>query len=148
MYKLEPVVADDGEVILYAPHISEVSYTHGKIIDQIGYHVRDYFTRQWDRFKDYPWGVLAHSTHLRGIGTYENGIERPRIKVTLATSIPRQRCENLNLGYLDPDNIDPQEWTGREEQGILLVSKAGEILYRLESAKDHELQFHDRGLQS
>jgi nickel-dependent lactate racemase len=30
MYKMEPVVADGGTVIIYAPHIDEVSYTHGK----------------------------------------------------------------------------------------------------------------------
>jgi NAD(P)-dependent dehydrogenase (short-subunit alcohol dehydrogenase family) len=29
MYKLEPVVADGGELIIYAPHIREVSGTHG-----------------------------------------------------------------------------------------------------------------------
>jgi len=133
MYKLEPAVADGGEVIIYAPHITEVSYTHGKIIDQIGYHVRDYFVRQWDSFKHYPWGVLAHSTHLRGVGTYdpETGIERPRIKVTLATGIPRERCERINLGYLDPATIDVWEWEGREDEGILVVHKAGEMLYRV-----------------
>jgi nickel-dependent lactate racemase len=131
MYKLEPVVADGGEVIIYAPHITEISYTHGEILDQIGYHVRDYFVRQWERFKDYPWGVLAHSTHLRGLGTYENGVENPRIQVTLATSIPRQRCEEVNLGYRDPETIDPQAWAGREDEGRLLVPRAGEMLYRL-----------------
>lgn len=139
MYKLEPVVAEGGELIIYAPHISEISYTHGKIIDQIGYHVRDYFIKQWERYKDFPWGVLAHATHLRGIGTYEDGVERPRISVTLATGIPRQRCEKLNLGYLDPQSIDSQEWARREAEGILLVPKAGETLYRLESARGHDL---------
>jgi len=136
MYKLEPAVADGGEVIIYAPHITEVSYTHGKLIDQIGYHVRDYFVKQWDRFKHYPWGVLAHSTHLRGVGTYdaETGIERPRIKVTLATGIPRERCERINLSYMDPATIDPEEWAGREDEGVLLVRKAGEMLYRVKTA--------------
>ncbi len=136
MYKLEPVVADGGEVIIYAPHISEVSYTHGQVIDQIGYHVRDYFAKQWERFEHHPWGVLAHSTHVRGVGTYdaETGIERPRIQVTLATGIPRERCERINLGYLDPAAIDPEEWANREDEGILLVRKAGEMLYRLKSA--------------
>ena len=133
MYKMEPAIADGGEVIIYAPHIDEISYTHGQIIDEVGYHVRDYFTRQWDRFKGYPWGVLAHSTHLRGIGTYDaaTGVERPRISVTLATRIPRQRCERVNLGYLDPREIDVEEWQGREDQGILVVPKAGEMLYRV-----------------
>ncbi|NOX61891.1 MAG: DUF2088 domain-containing protein [Chloroflexi bacterium] len=133
MYKLEPVIADGGSVTIYAPHIDEISYTHGKIIDEVGYHVRDYFVKQWDRFKDYPWGVLAHSTHLRGIGTYENGVENPRIDVILATRIPRERCERVNLGYRDPDSIDPAEWANREDEGILLVPHAGEMLYRLKS---------------
>ena len=131
MYKLEPVIADGGEVIIYAPHLTEISYTHGAIIDRIGYHVRDYFLKQWDQFKDYPWGVLAHSTHLRGIGSYEAGIEKPRIKVTLATGIPVDRCERVNLGYCDPGATDLREWENREPEGILLVPRAGEILYRL-----------------
>ncbi len=133
MYKLEPIIADGGEVVIYAPHITEISYTHGGIIDQIGYHVRDYFIKQWDRFKDYPWGVLAHSTHLRGMGDFdvESGVERPRIKVTLASGITRDRCERVNLGYLDPSTIDVSEWEGRENEGILVVHKAGETLYRL-----------------
>jgi nickel-dependent lactate racemase len=131
MYKMEPAISDGGEVIIYAPHIDEISYTHGRIIDEVGYHVRDYFVKQWDRFKDYPWGVLAHSTHLRGIGTFENGVEKPRIRVTLATRIPRERCERVNLGYLDPESINPDEWRDREDEGILLVPKAGEMLYRV-----------------
>jgi nickel-dependent lactate racemase len=131
MYKMEPVIADGGEVIIYAPHIDEISYTHGRIIDEVGYHVRDYFVKQWDRFKDYPWGVLAHSTHLRGMGTFENGVEKPRIRVTLATRIPRERCERVNLGYLDPGSVNPDEWRDREDEGILLVPKAGEMLYRV-----------------
>jgi nickel-dependent lactate racemase len=136
MYKLEPVIADGGEVIVYAPHIDEVSYTHGHLLDEIGYHVRDYFVKQWQRFGHYPGGVLAHSTHLRGAGTYDSatGIESPRIRVTLATRIPAERCRRLNLGYLDPDTITLDEWRGREAEGVLLVEKAGEMLYRLKPA--------------
>ena len=71
MYKTEPVVADGGEVIIYAPHVTEVSHVHGKMIDEIGYHCRDYFLAQWDRFSEYPGGILAHSTHVKGHGTYD-----------------------------------------------------------------------------
>lgn len=135
MYKLEPVVADGGELIIYAPHIDEVSYTHGALIDEIGYHVRDYFVKQWEKFKRYPGGVLAHSTHLRGLGEYDadSGEEKPRINVTLATSIPEARCRQINLGYLNPDSVNLEEWSGREHEGILLVPKAGELLYRLKN---------------
>lgn len=133
MYKLEPVLADDGELIIYAPHISKISDTHGKIIEEIGYHCRDYFLKQWDKFKHYPWGVLAHSTHVRGIGTFENGIEKCRAKVTLATAIPEDVCRKINLGYRDPRSINVEEFKGREDEGILVVPKAGEMLYRLKN---------------
>jgi len=133
MYKLEPAIADGGEMVIYAPHITEVSYTHGRIIDQIGYHCRDYFLAQWEKFRHYPGGVLAHSTHLRGVGTYDpaTGVERPRIQVTLATGIPEERCHRLNLGYLDPASVNVAAWEGREAEGILVVPKAGEMLYRV-----------------
>jgi nickel-dependent lactate racemase len=139
MYKLEPAIADGGEVIIYAPHITEVSYTHGKVIDQIGYHVRDYFLKQWDRFKQYPWGVLAHSTHLRGIGTFEDGVEKARIRVTLATGIPEERCRRINLGYMDPATIEPEDWANREDEGILLVRKAGEMLYKISESTNQQI---------
>ena len=131
MYKMEPVIADGGEVIIYAPHIDEISYTHGKVIDEVGYHVRDYFAKQWDKFKHHPWGVLAHCTHVRGMGTFQNGIEKPRVSVTLATRISPERCRQVNLGYRDPATIDPKTFEGREAEGILVVKKAGELLYRL-----------------
>ncbi|MCU0596849.1 MAG: hypothetical protein MUC98_15500, partial [Desulfobacterota bacterium] len=96
------------------------------------YHTRDYFLAQMNRFRDIPRGVLAHSTHVRGTGTYENGVERPHVNVVLATSIPRETCERINLGYMDPSGIRLPEYMDREEDGILFVDHAGEILYRLE----------------
>jgi lactate racemase len=131
MYKVEPVVADGGEVILYAPHLREISVTHGAVIRQIGYHVRDYFVKQWDKFQHLPWGVLAHSTHLRGLGTFEDQIEHPRIQVTLATGLSEETCRAINLGYRDPLTINPDDWAGCEADGLLLVPHAGEYLYRL-----------------
>ncbi len=131
MYKLEPAIADGGEVVIYAPHINEVSYVHGHHLDEVGYHVRDYFLAQWDRFKHIPWGVLAHSTHLRGDGTFVDGVEKPRIRVTLATGIPKERCERIGLGHMDPDSVVLSEWESREDEGILLVPRAGEKLYRV-----------------
>jgi len=131
MYKLEPVVADGGELIIFAPHITEVCVAHGKTIREVGYHCRDYFLKQWDRFKQYPWGVLAHCTHVRGIGTFEHGVERCRVQVTLATGIPKEECERINLGYRDPKTVNPDEYANREHEGVLLVPKAGEMLYRL-----------------
>ncbi|MCX6969506.1 MAG: lactate racemase domain-containing protein [Verrucomicrobia bacterium] len=136
MYKLEPVVADGGELIIYAPHIHEVSVVHGHVLRRIGYHCRDYFLKQWDRFKDLPWGTLAHSTHVRGIGKFEDGIEQCRIRVTLATGIPEDICREINLCYRDPASIDVESFANREDEGILLVRKAGEMLYHLDDRPD------------
>ncbi len=131
-YKLEPVVADGGELIIYAPHLDRVSTTHGESISRIGYHVRDYFVKQMDRFRDVPGGVMAHSTHVKGIGTFEGGVERPRITVTLATQISEAECRAINLGYRDFRTIDVDAWKDRTSEGLLYVPKAGETLYRLE----------------
>ncbi len=133
MYKLEPVVADGGELIIYAPHLHEISLTHGEHIRRIGYHCRDYFLKQWDKFKDEPWGTLAHSTHVHGIGTYDEttGIETPRVRVTLATGLTEAQCHEINLGYRDWRTISPQDYANREAEGVLLVPKAGERLYHL-----------------
>jgi len=130
MYKLEPAVAPGGEVIIFAPHLEVVSHVHGKYISEIGYHTLSYFLNDWERFKHIPLGVLAHSTHLRGSGVMENGIEKPNVRVTLASKIPAADCARLNLGYLDPANINLADWQNREHEGILAVPKAGEILYR------------------
>jgi lactate racemase len=133
MYKAEPAMMDDGEVIVYAPHITEFSYTHKQHIERIGYHCRDYFVKQWEQFADVPRGVIAHSTHLRGEGAYDvnTGFERGRIRVTLATGIPEEACERMNLGYLDPKSVNLEEWKGRENEGIKLMPRAGETLYRI-----------------
>jgi nickel-dependent lactate racemase len=130
MYKMEPAVAVGGEVIIYAPHLEVVSHTHGKFIFEVGYHILPYFLKDWDRYKHIPLGVLAHSTHVRGAGVMEAGLEKPNVKVTLATRISKEDCDRLNLGYLDPARIDIEAWKDREDEGILYVPRAGEILYR------------------
>jgi len=135
-YKSEPAVADGGEVVIYAPHVGEVSHVHGTLIEEIGYHCRDYFLEQWDRFGHYPGGILAHSTHVKGLGTFDSATatERPRIRVTLATGIARERCDRINLGYLDPASLNPSEIPSDDR--TLVVPRAGEMLYRVGRAPD------------
>lgn len=128
-YKLEPVVADGGEVILYAPHVREISFVHQEIYE-IGYHCRDYFVGQWDRFAGVHWGVLAHSTHLRGAGTWNpvDG-EHCRVDVTLCTGIDEARVRKANLGYLDPAGFDLAGYEA--DPDTMVVPNAGETLFRL-----------------
>ena len=128
-YKVEPVVADGGEVVLYAPHITEIAAMHP---DQagVGYHSRDYFLAHWDEYRDHPRGELAHSTHLYGAGTYDpvHG-EHQRVRVTLATGIPKDVVTRANLNYLDPASVDLAAW--KADADALVVPDAGEVLYRL-----------------
>jgi nickel-dependent lactate racemase len=134
MYKLEPVVEDGGRLIIYAPHIKDVSHTHGRTMQEIGYHVRDYFLKQWDSFKHHPWGVIAHSTHVKGIGSFEDGVEKPRIEVELATAIPPDMCKRINLGYRNPADVNIEDFQDRESEGVLFVPRAGEQLFRWKGA--------------
>ena len=134
LYKLEPAIADGGEVVIYAPHVAEVSHTHGGLIEEVGYHCKDYFLKQWERFEHVPGGILAHSTHVKGQGRYDaaSGVETPRIRVTLATGIPPETCRKINLGYLDPATVDKEDWA--RQPGTLVVPRAGEMLYRVKAA--------------
>jgi len=130
MYKLEPAVAVGGEVVIYAPHLDTVSHVHGKYIYDVGYHILPYFLADWDRFKHIPLGVLAHSTHLRGSGVMDGDVERANVRVTLASRISAKDCSRLNLGYMDPDTVNVDDWRNREDEGVLFVPKAGETLFR------------------
>jgi nickel-dependent lactate racemase len=131
-YKVEPVVADAGEVILLAPHVREFSSTHPEIAE-VGYHCRDYFVRQWDRFAGVHWSVLAHSTHLRGAGTFDpDAGERCRLTVTLATGIPAPVVRAANLEYRDPAALSADALAQyRADPDTLVVPDAGEVLFRL-----------------
>lgn len=131
MYKSEPVVADGGEVVIYAPHLREISVVHGQVIRHIGYHVLEYFLGQWDRFAHLPKGVIAHSTHLRGVGSWSNGVERPRITVTLATGLDAETCAAINLNYADYRTIDVAALQAQSDPDCLVIPRAGEYLYRL-----------------
>ncbi len=130
-YKTEPIVKDGGNIILFAPWIKEFSYTHGKIIERVGFHIKDYFLANFEKFKSEPRTVLAHCTHVKGYGKLENGIEKPRINVFLATGIPRDRCEKVNIGYVGPEEIDIKAI--KENPDYMVVENSGEILYRLKN---------------
>jgi nickel-dependent lactate racemase len=136
MYKSDPAIAGGGEVILYAPHIKLASQIHGDFLNKVGYHCAEYFLKQPKRVAEIPRGILAHSIHLYGQGTYDvaNGAETPRIRVTLATSIPESSCRELNLSYLDYRTVNLEHWKHREDEGIKLIPHAGEILFRLKDS--------------
>jgi hypothetical protein len=135
MYKLEPAVAVGGEVIIYAPHLQVVSHVHGKFIYEVGYHTLAYFLNDWERFKHIPLGVLAHSTHVRGSGAWENGVEKPNVRVTLSSQISPEDCARLNLGYLDPAAVNTDEWKDRETSFLAALELPRRIMMMVPAGK-------------
>jgi hypothetical protein len=75
--------------------------------------------------------VLAHSTHFRGIGTFESGVGKCSARVTLATAIPESVCKRIHSDSCDSRTINPWNDINRENKGVLLVPKAGEMLFHL-----------------
>jgi len=57
-------------VIIYAPHITEISVTHGQLIEE-SVHVRDYFVKQMDGSVTSRGGPCALDAR-QGVGTFEN----------------------------------------------------------------------------
>jgi hypothetical protein len=68
MYKIEPAVAVGGEVVIYAPHLDEVSRVHGKYIYEVGYHILPYFLRIGTASNIFPWASwrTVHTCAVRG----------------------------------------------------------------------------------
>ena len=129
-YKIEPAMADHGELVVYAPGIKELSFTHGETLMKLGLHVRDYFLEHMDRFRGMSLTAMAFSTLIKGEGIYVDGIEKPRIEVILATGIPEKTCRRLNIGYRDPGEIETSAWENREDEGVHIIRDAGEVLHR------------------
>ena len=129
IYKLEPIVENGGNIILYAPNVKEFSYTHGKIIEEAGFHIKDYFLADFNSYKDVPRTVLAHCALVKGQGVYENGLEKPRINIHLSAGISRERCKSANIGYINPSEINIKKL--KMDKSYFIVENSGEILYRL-----------------
>ena len=51
-----------------------------------------------------------------GLGAFDGVVETPRIRVTLTTSIPEERCRRVDLGHAGHRAIDRRGWTGREQK--------------------------------
>jgi len=135
-YKIEPVVEDGGTIVVYAPHIKDISITHREVIKEVGFHIKDYFVANMKRYAKYHRAVLAYSALVKGAGTFIDDREKPRIKIVLSSAVPEHYCRALNLDYIDPSSIDIAKWENQESKSIKVIHDAGEVLYRLTQAND------------
>ncbi|HEY3839145.1 MAG TPA: hypothetical protein VGL72_21370, partial [Bryobacteraceae bacterium] len=128
-YKTQEVVEKGGQIVLHAPHLDLIAPQHPEV-EKIGYHCLNYFTGQWNRFKNIERSSLAHSTHVSGPGVYENGVETLHARRVLASKISAEHCASINLDYMPPESIDFTRHTPfGESDDTLWVPQAGEQLY-------------------
>jgi nickel-dependent lactate racemase len=129
-YKLGSIIERGGELIIYAPHLSAISLTHGALIEKYGY-------APLERVRDMVEGsdelranlcVAAHLAHVAYAGDKgDDGVVVPRYRITLAANLPEATCRRVNLGYLDVRTFDPRAF--RDDPDTLTVENAGRDLY-------------------
>jgi nickel-dependent lactate racemase len=129
-YKLGSVIERGGELIIYAPHLSAISLTHGALIEKYGY-------APLERVRDMVEGsdelranlcVAAHLAHVAYAGEKgDDGVVVPRYRITLAANLSEQICRKVNLGYMDVRTFDPRAYA--DDPDTLVVQNAGRDLY-------------------
>lgn len=131
-YKLGAIIEDGGELIIYAPHLTKISETHGALIEKYGYapleSVRDMLGVSQELRENLC--IAAHLAHVSYAGRLdETGKIVPRYKITMATGLDEATCNRVNLHYLDPQNFDPSLFAS--DPDTLIVEKAGRDLYQV-----------------
>lgn len=131
-YKLGGIIEEGGELLIYAPHLHEVSLTHGAAIKKIGYApieiVREMVKNDSELSKNLC--VAAHLAHVAYAGrTDENGQILPRFSIKLASALESETCRKLNFEFTDWREIDLKKFESEDE--TLIVERAGRDLYLL-----------------
>jgi nickel-dependent lactate racemase len=131
-YKLGAIIEDGGELIIYAPHLTKLSETHGALIEKYGYapleSVRDMLGVSQELRENLC--IAAHLAHVAYAGrTDENGNIVPRYKITMASGLDEETCKRVNLGYLDHRTFDYQAFAS--DSDTLVVKDAGRDLYKV-----------------
>jgi nickel-dependent lactate racemase len=131
-YKLGAIVEDGGELIIYAPHLTKLSETHGALIEKYGYapleSVRDMLGASQELRENLC--IAAHLAHVAYAGrTDDQGRVVPRYRITMATGLDEETCRRVNLGYLDHHTLDLEAL--RSQPDTLVVKDAGRDLYKV-----------------
>jgi nickel-dependent lactate racemase len=132
-YKLGGIIAEGGELIIYAPHLRAISETHGLLIEKYGYapldRVREMVALSTELQANLA--VAAHLAHVSYAGQRdENGRVIPRFRITMAAALDEATCERVNLGFMDHRQFRREEYDS--DPDTLVVERAGRDLYLVE----------------
>ena len=129
-YRLGPVIEEGGELIIYAPHLTSISETHGKLIKRYGYapveRVRELVAESGELQKNLC--VAAHLAHVSFAGRrLADRTIVPRYSITLASAVDAETCRQVKLGYMDPSAFKLSKY--ERDPDTLVVENAGRDLY-------------------
>jgi nickel-dependent lactate racemase len=131
-YKLGAIVEEGGELIIYAPHLTKLSETHGALIEKYGYapleSVRDMLGVSKELRENLC--IAAHLAHVAYAGRIDDlGRVVPRHKITMASGLDEETCRRVNLGYIDYRSFNYESL--RSDADTLIVENAGRDLYQV-----------------
>jgi nickel-dependent lactate racemase len=129
-YKLGGIIEEDGELIIYAPHLRSVSETHGRLIEKYGYapldRVREMVALSTEL--QHNLAVAAHLAHVSYAGQRnEVGRVVPRYKITMASALDEATCQRVHLGFMDHRMFRRKDY--ENDRDTLVVERAGRDLY-------------------
>jgi len=132
-YRLGPVIEDNGELIIYAPHLTCLSDVHGELIKRYGYapleRIRELVAGSGELQQNLC--VAAHLAHVSFAGRrLADGTIVPRYSITLASAVDEKTCSRVNLRYMDPQSFCREDYEG--DADTLIVEQAGRDLYLVE----------------
>jgi nickel-dependent lactate racemase len=129
-FKLGSIIETGGELIIYAPHLKQLSATHGHLIEKYGYapleQVREMVAGSDELRANLC--VAAHLAHVSyGSARDAAGRLAPRYRITLASEVTEADCLRVNLGFLDHRQFNLEDY--RADSETLVVENAGRDLY-------------------
>jgi len=129
-YKLGSIIEEGGELIIYAPHLSQLSATHGRLIEKYGYAPLEQVREMVEGSDELRANlcVAAHLAHVSyGSARDAAGQLTPRYRITLASAVSEAVCRRVNLGFLDHRTFRLEDY--QPDMDTLVVEDAGRDLY-------------------
>lgn len=130
-YRLGSIIEDGGELLIFAPHLTSVSATHGRDIIRFGGYaplekVKDLVATSPELRDNLC--VAAHLSQVAFAGRRnEIGELAMRYNITLASALDAETCGKLNLDYMDVADFQLSNY--ESDSDTLIVERAGRDLY-------------------
>lgn len=129
-YRLGPVIAEGGSLVIYAPQLTSISKSHGELIIRYGYapleKIRELVSQSEELRQNLC--VAAHLAHVSFASRQlPDGSIAPRYSITLMSGVDSETCHKANLIYRNPNAFQLSDYDN--DPDTLVVPQAGRDLY-------------------